>query len=208
MSQLSSTARAARPAPRRREWQAVERARLALVPARRVDAPRAPFAVLVFLILGAGVVGLLMFNTQMQQDSFYATRLQNQADRLTAQQEGLQMQLDGLRDPQHLAWAASQLGMVPAPVPAQINLLTGKVEGIPTVATGADRVQINPKQTTVRPSWQPPTKVVTVNETAKTPANTPAKTGRKGHADGPASPTKGTAAGRNVAGTAAQGATR
>src|SRR3982751_3586875 len=135
MSELTSPIRTSRPAP-----SALERARLALVPVRVANAPRAPFAVLVFLILGAGVVGLLMFNTQMQQDSFYATRLQNQADRLTAQQQSLQMDLDGLRDPQHLAWAASQLGMVQAPVPAQINLLTGKVEGIPTVATPEDRI--------------------------------------------------------------------
>jgi len=202
MSQLTSTVRTARPAQRRWEWQAAERARLALVPVRRVDAPRAPFAVLVFLILGAGVVGLLMFNTQMQQDSFYATRLQQQADRLTAQQQSLQMELDGLRDPQHLAWAASQLGMVQAPVPAQINLLTGKVDGIPTVATPADRIIINPKLTTVRPSWQPPTKVVTVT------AAPPAKSGQTGAGVGPASPKKGAAAGRNVTGTPAQGATR
>ncbi|RNL79728.1 hypothetical protein [Nocardioides marmorisolisilvae] len=203
MSQLSSTVRAARPA-----IAAVERARLALVPARRVDAPRAPFAVLVFLILGAGVVGLLMFNTQMQQDSFYATRLQNQADRLTAQQESLQMDLDGLRDPQHLAQAATWLGMVPAPVPAQINLASGKVEGIPTVATGADRIQVNPKATAVTPPWQPPVKHVVVTvKTPEAPATT-TKTGQKGAAHGPASTTKRSTGGTNGAGTAAQGATR
>lgn len=210
MSQLSSAARAARPAqPRRREWQAVERARLALVPVRRVDAPRAPFAVLVLVILGAGVVGLLMFNTQMQQDSFYATRLQQQADRLTAQQQSLQMELDGLRDPQHLAQAATWLGMVPAPVPAQINLLTGKVEGVPTVATTADKVSVRPRDTTAAPAWKPPTKHVYV--TAPTPKKAAARatgSGGKAHADGAASTKIGSTGGTNRAGTAAQGARR
>ena len=62
MSELVSQARAR--APRFAE-AAAERARLTLVPPRRMRAPRAPLAVLIFVILGAGVVGLLMFNTHM-----------------------------------------------------------------------------------------------------------------------------------------------
>jgi hypothetical protein len=205
MSQLTSTARAVRPALRGLERAAVERARLALVPVRRVDAPRAPFAVLVFLLLGAGVVGLLMFNTQMQQDSFYATRLQHQADRLTAQQESLRLTLDRQRDPQMLAQRARGLGMVQPPVPAAIDLRTGQIFGIPTVATSLDGVGINPSTNQRRPSFVPPTKVVKV--IAKTPT-TPAKTGQSAGADGPASAGTGTADGRNVTGTAAQGAPR
>ena len=56
---------------------AVERARLTVVPPRRAigqtQAARTPFAVLVIAMLVAGVVGLLMFNTNMQQSSFRAT---------------------------------------------------------------------------------------------------------------------------------------
>ena len=61
---------------------AVERARLTVVPARslaRSQAARTPFAVLVIALLVAGVVGLLMFNTHMQQTSFTATALEQQS---------------------------------------------------------------------------------------------------------------------------------
>ncbi|MDX6373304.1 MAG: hypothetical protein QOD98_2292, partial [Nocardioidaceae bacterium] len=46
---------------------AVARARLAVVPRRRIRAARMPFVTLVSLVLLGGVVGLLCFNTQMQQ---------------------------------------------------------------------------------------------------------------------------------------------
>ena len=200
MSQLTSPVRTvARPAA-----AAVERARLALVPVRRVDAPRAPFAVLVFLILGAGVVGLLMFNTQMQQDSFYATRLQQRADALTAQRESLELELEGKRDPQRLAAAASRLGMVQPQNPSFVNLATGRIEGTPTRATRDDRVIINPRPPVMPARINPKPKVIEVQ--AATPRTT--KPGQTGGGDGPASDRSGAATGRNDAGTADQGAAR
>jgi hypothetical protein len=141
MSTLVSQARAR--APRLAE-AAVEKARLTLVPAGRSPAPRAPFAVLVFAILGAGVVGLLMFNTHMQQASFYATRLQTQADDLTARQQKLDMELERLRAPQRLAEAGKRLGMVAPGVPAFVKLADGTVVGTPTPASPEEAVRINP----------------------------------------------------------------
>jgi hypothetical protein len=141
MSELISQARTR--APRLAE-AAVEKARLTLVPARSVRAPRAPFAALVFAILGAGVVGLLMFNTHMQQGSFYATRLQQQAANLTARQQSLDMQLERLRAPQRLAEAGKSLGMVAPGVPAFVKLADGSVVGTPTPASPEDAVRINP----------------------------------------------------------------
>lgn len=141
MSSLVSQARAR--APRLAE-AAVERARLTLVPARAPRAPRAPFAVLVFVILGAGVVGLLMFNTHMQQASFYATRLQHRAEDLTARQQALDMELQRLRAPQRLATAAKGLGMVAPGVPAFVNLTDGTIVGNPTPAVPDDTVRIDP----------------------------------------------------------------
>lgn len=141
MSSLVSQARAR--APRLAET-AVEKARLTLVPTRRTAAPRAPFAVLVFAILGAGVVGLLMFNTHMQQASFYATRLQTRADELTAKQQKLDMELERLRAPQRLAEAGKQLGMVAPGVPAFVKLGDGTIVGTPTPASPEDAVRINP----------------------------------------------------------------
>ena len=59
--------------------EAVARARLTVVPRRRVRAARMPFVTLVSLVLLGGVVGLLCFNTPMQQASFAATKLEAQA---------------------------------------------------------------------------------------------------------------------------------
>ena len=126
---------------------AVERARLTVVPPRRAigrtQAARTPFAVLVIAMLVAGVVGLLTFNTNMQQSSFKATALQEQVNVLTAREQSLNMELDALRDPQRLAVAAKGLGMVPPSQPAFIKLSTGQVLGHPTPATTADSVRIN-----------------------------------------------------------------
>jgi hypothetical protein len=127
---------------------AVERARLTVVqPQRslgRTQAARTPFAVLVITMLAAGVVGLLMFNTNMQQASFKATALQDQVNVLTAKEQSLDMELDQLRDPQQLAASAKRLGMVAPSQPAFLMLATGAVLGTPTPATPADAVRINP----------------------------------------------------------------
>ena len=127
---------------------AVERARLTVVPPRRTlgrtQAARTPFAVLVIAILAAGVVGLLMFNTSMQQTSFKATALQDRVNVLTAKEQSLALELDALRDPQHLAVSAKELGMVAPSQPAFVRLADGKVLGNPTPATVGDTVRVNP----------------------------------------------------------------
>ena len=127
---------------------AVERARLTVVPPRRTlgrtQAARTPFAVLVIAILAAGVVGLLMFNTSMQQTSFKATSLQDRVNVLTAKEQSLGLELDSLRDPQHLAVAAKELGMVAPSQPAFVRLADGRVLGNPTPATVGDTVRVNP----------------------------------------------------------------
>jgi cell division protein FtsL len=127
---------------------AVERARLTVVPrtsARR--AARVPFVVLVSLLLLAGVGGLLYFNTSMQQVSFTATRLEDRASELNAERQGLQMDLDHLRNPQRVALQAKRLGMVPQAAPAFVNLSDGTVLGTPTPATRDDAVRLNPLPT-------------------------------------------------------------
>jgi len=92
---------------------AVERARLTVVPhRRRVRAPRMPFVTLVSVVLLGGIVGLLCFNTQMQQASFAATTLEERASNLSAREQTLHSELQALRDPQHVAVLAAQAGMV------------------------------------------------------------------------------------------------
>ncbi len=166
MSQIASGARTRVP---RFAEAAVERARLTVVPQRslgRTQAARTPFAVLVIAMLVAGVVGLLTFNTNMQQASFKATALQNEATALSAQEQSLNMALDQLRDPQRLAVAAKKLGMVAPAQPAFIRLSDGRVLGTPAQATSADSVRISALPTTKPTSINPKPFVVRVPATA------------------------------------------
>lgn len=126
---------------------AVERARLTVVPRRVQKAPKVPFVSLVSLVLVGGVIGLLLFNTNMQQLSFTATALQSRASILDAQEQSLRMHLETLRDPQRVATRAKQLQMVPASSPAFIRLSDGQVLGNPTVADPLAALRISPLPT-------------------------------------------------------------
>jgi cell division protein FtsB len=108
--------------------EALDRARLTVVPRRRVRAARMPFVTLVSLVLLGGIVGLLCFNTQMQQASFAATSLEAQADNLTAREQTLHDELQTLRDPQHLATLAQQAGMVVPQSACTVRLAAGTTE--------------------------------------------------------------------------------
>jgi cell division protein FtsL len=107
--------------------EAVERARLRVVPRSRVRAPKVPFVMLVSMILLAGVVGLLMFNTTMQQNSFTAEDLQAQAADLRSQEQALQADLDELANPQRIGEAAMRMGMVVPVCPRFLYIATDKV---------------------------------------------------------------------------------
>lgn len=144
MSATAPQARARLPhaAPRLAQ-AALDRARFTVVPRRRTTAPRVPFVIFVSVILLAGVVGLLMFNTSMQQASFRESALQRQATDLGAQQEALEMDLQRLREPQRVAAAAQRLGMVIPSTPAGIvHLDTGRVTGRPTPASADDSIPL------------------------------------------------------------------
>ena len=108
---------------------AVERARLTVVPRRRTSAARMPFVMLVSLVLLLGVIGLLLFNTSMQQAAFATTALEQQATTLSAREQALQMELDVLRDPQHVAERAQKMGLVQPCGSATLRLSDGKVLG-------------------------------------------------------------------------------
>lgn len=163
MSSLLSPARVRAP---RGAAAAVGRARLALVPSRRPRAPRAPFAVLVLAILGAGVAGLLMFNTHMQQSSFRASELKDEAAALNARQQALEMRLERLRDPQRLAAKGRSLGLVAPPNPAFVSLRDGRVVGEPEPAASGDSVKITPRAARLPAPLNPEPLVVKVREPA------------------------------------------
>ena len=141
---MSSPALQSRTRVTRIAQEAVDRARLTVVPRVRTRAPRVPFVTLVSLVLVAGIVGLLLFNTSMQQASFAASSLEAQADTLAAREQTLRMELDELRNPQRVATEAQQMGMVIPAAPVFLDLATGKTIGVRTPATRENAIQLLP----------------------------------------------------------------
>jgi cell division protein FtsB len=164
---MSSTAPALRARVPRLAGAALERARLTVVPKRRRSRTSpVPFLVVVSMLAVGGVVGLLLFNTSMQQASFAATDLQRQADVLEARQQSLQMQLDNLRDPQSIALKAQRMGMVLPTSPAVLDLRTGKVLGDPAPATRLDPLHLLAPPPTKPALLDPPAHVTVVDPPA------------------------------------------
>lgn len=124
---------------------AVARARLTVVPRRRVRAARMPFVTLVSLVLLGGVVGLLCFNTQMQQASFAATSLEEQARNLGAREQTLHDELQELRSPQELGLRAQRAGMVLPESACTVRLAAGTTERGCTAATAGNTPPLLPR---------------------------------------------------------------
>lgn len=158
MSSPISTSALRQRAPRLAEV-AVERARLTVVPRGSTRASRVPFFSLVTVLLLGGVVGLLLFNTSMQQSSFTATTLEQRATLLSARQESLAMQLEQLRNPQVIGRRAQQLGMRVPAAPLFLDLADGSVEGDPAGAQALAPVLLDPRPP-ARPAELDPSEAV------------------------------------------------
>lgn len=161
---------------------AVTRARLVAVPRVRRRAARVPFVILVTVVLLGGIVGLLLFNTSMQQAAFTGADLEERVEVLTAREQTLVREIEQMRDPQRLAEAATAQGMVPAPAPALIDLGTGDIVVAGEPATAEDGLDIAP-EAPVKPAELSPAPVYVdlpaAPETPQTPATgeTPATDG-------------------------------
>jgi hypothetical protein len=164
---MSSTAPALRARVPRLAGAALERARLTVVPKRkRHRTSPVPFLLVVSMLAVGGIVGLLLFNTSMQQASFAATDLQRQADALQAKRQSLQMDLDRLRDPQAIALKAQRMGMVLPTSPAVLDLRTGRVLGDPTPATRLDPLRLMAPPPSKPALLDPPAHVTVVHPPA------------------------------------------
>jgi cell division protein FtsB len=119
------------------------RARITVRPGRsprRSIRGRTPFVVLVVVLLALGLLGLLMLNTALNENSFELAKLQQQTSTLTDQQQALQQEIDRRSAPDALDNAARRLGMVPGGDPAFL-LDDGKVIGTPEPAKDSPPVQ-------------------------------------------------------------------
>jgi len=180
---MSTTAPVIRARVPRLAEAALERARLTVVPRRRRRRTSpVPFLLVVSMLAVGGIVGLLLFNTSMQQASFAATDLQQQADALEAREQTLQMQLDHLRNPQVIALKAQRMGMVLPTSPAVLELRSGKVLGDPAPATRIDRLRLLGPAPRKPAALDPPAQVTVVRAPAGTPAqNSSGNTARGSH---------------------------
>ncbi len=143
-----------------------------------------PFVMLVSLVLLGGVVGLLLFNTSMQQASFAATSLESQAGSLTARQQTLEREIEALRNPQHIAEQAQRMGMAFPPAPVYLDLKTGKVLGTPAPATAVDRLRLLPRPPAKPRVLNPPPLYVDAVAGAESVGDTTRGSGVTGGADG------------------------
>jgi len=161
--------------------------------------PRMPFVIFVVSLLAAGLVGLLLLNTELQGGTFQVTELNKQAGQLRDQQEQLEKQVRTLESPQNVADRALRMGMVPNPNPVFLRLSDGKVLGVPKegkagtgtamfgpgtptgVATKPPATTAKPPATTVKPpasTVKPPATTVKPPTTStKPPTGTTARTG-------------------------------
>lgn len=114
---------------------------LELVAPARSDAPRAPFVAVVLSLLAGGLLGLLVLNTVLAQDAFALHTLTQQGRTLADEEQSLAREVEGLRAPQALAAAATDLGMVQAGPPAFLRLPDGAILGaaLPALAPGETR---------------------------------------------------------------------
>jgi outer membrane biosynthesis protein TonB len=107
--------------------------------------PRMPFVIFVVALLAAGLVGLLLLNTELQRGTFQVTDLNQQADQLRDQQEQLEREVRTLESPQNLADRALRMGMVPNQNPVFLRLSDGRVLGVPEEAkAGTGKAMFSP----------------------------------------------------------------
>ena len=115
-------------------------AALRLVPQRRSSAANAPFAVVLVCLLAGGLLGLLLLNTLVAQQSFRLHDLASRAAVLQEQEQAMTRQTQTLQAPGVLAARALRLGMVEGGPPAFLRLSDGAVLGKPV----AGRVPASP----------------------------------------------------------------
>ncbi|MFI7060748.1 hypothetical protein ACIBL3_07190 [Kribbella sp. NPDC050124] len=135
--------------------------------------PRMPFVIFVVSLLAAGLVGLLLLNTELQSGTFQVTALNKQADQLRDQQESLEKQVRTLESPQNLADRSLRMGMVPNPNPVFLRMSDGQVLGVPEEGkAGTGTAMFGPGTPTGVTTKPPVSTVKPPAATVKPPATT------------------------------------
>ncbi|MHB1009378.1 MAG: cell division protein FtsL [Propionibacteriaceae bacterium] len=106
------------------------------VPSVQGGLGRLPFLIILAGVLVAGLVGLLMLQTRVQEQSFEVRQLQRQATELAYKQAQLEAEVQQKATPAEIARQATALGMVPNPYGVYIDVRNGAVVGSPKVVRG------------------------------------------------------------------------
>ncbi|MFD0200834.1 MULTISPECIES: hypothetical protein [Saccharothrix] len=92
-------------------------------------APKAPFVVMVMVVLGVGIAAIMWLATQATADSYRLQDARAEETRLARQVDQLRREVALAESPASLADAAAKLGLVPAGDPARLRQLPdGTVE--------------------------------------------------------------------------------
>jgi len=111
---------------------------LRVLPAPMVSRTRAPFLLLCAgLLLGSLLIALVL-NTAMARGAYHAHDLEVQLARMAQTEQALQESLVAAGSPGELAKLARDMGMIPSPHTAFIDLGNEKILGVPTSAEAAD----------------------------------------------------------------------
>lgn len=111
-------------------------ARLRVAPPPPVSVPRAPFVALILVLVVGGVLGILVINTKINENSFRLGKLQQEQAALDLREQQLEKQIADAEAPGSLAAQARKLGLVDSGPPAFIRLPDGRVIGVPRPAGG------------------------------------------------------------------------
>ncbi|MEV7564202.1 FtsB family cell division protein [Streptomyces tanashiensis] len=135
-----------------------------LMPSGPSSAARTPFVLLVFVLLGGGLITLLLLNSALNQGSFQLNELKDRTTELTDEEQALQRDVDDYAAPDALERRARELGMVPGGSPAFLGP-DGKVLGEPSVAVAPPP----PPKPRPKPTPKPPPTSATRTGTTTAP---------------------------------------
>ncbi|MEU6167737.1 FtsB family cell division protein [Streptomyces tanashiensis] len=150
-----------------------------LMPSGPSSAARTPFVLLVFVLLGGGLITLLLLNSALNQGSFQLNELKDRTTELTDEEQALQRDVDDYAAPDALERRARELGMVPGGSPAFLGP-DGKVLGEPSVAVAPPPPPKPRPKTTPKPPPPSATAPATRTSVLDSPAGrggAPANTG-------------------------------
>jgi cell division protein FtsB len=140
---------ALRPAPGTRPRPQAPRLKV-VAPAR--SGSRTGLALLAVALLAGGLLTLLVLNISLSRGSYQLSDAQLEGRKLAERQQALEEEIEAARAPQRLAARARDLGMVPAPNTAFVELPSGKVRGRPAEAKAPvkpkPKASTKPKSTT------------------------------------------------------------